>query len=119
MYIAEEWLNLEKDVLGQRPLISGSVDEVRAAYQETSESLAQLYPAIDSYEVVDRECLPGKLHYLLTWLNPCYIDKEVTDSGIAIRVYTPAKTEPGAKLPLGVLFVHPFQQLKLDFLHHG
>lgn len=56
MYIAEEWLTLEKDVLGRRPLISGSVDEVRAAYQETSEALAQLYPSIDSYPIVDREC---------------------------------------------------------------
>ncbi|KAJ5296298.1 Aldehyde dehydrogenase N-terminal [Penicillium atrosanguineum] len=87
MYISEEWLALEKEVLGRRPLISGSVDEVRAAYQETSEMLAQLYPAIDSYQVVDR--------------------KEVTDSGIAIRVYNPSKIESGAKLPVGVLSVHP------------
>jgi hypothetical protein len=59
MYIAEEWLTLEKDVLGHRPLISGSVDEVRAAYRETSEALAQLYPSIDSYQIADRKCYFG------------------------------------------------------------
>lgn len=55
MHIADEWLALEKEVLGQRPLITGSVDEVRAAYQETSEALAKLYPSLESYQVLDRE----------------------------------------------------------------
>lgn len=55
MHIADEWLALEKEVLGQRPLITGSVDEVRAAYQETSEALAKLYPSPESYQVLDRE----------------------------------------------------------------
>ncbi|KAA8647050.1 uncharacterized protein ATNIH1004_005733 [Aspergillus tanneri] len=86
MYIADEWLTLEKEVLGKRPLITGSVEQVRAAYQETSEMLAQLFPSPDSYNVVDH--------------------KEVTDSGIAIRVYTPEETEPGTSLPVGVLYVH-------------
>jgi versiconal hemiacetal acetate esterase len=56
MFIAEEWLALERDVLGKRPLITGTVDEVRDAYRETSEMLSALYPREDEYEVVDREC---------------------------------------------------------------
>lgn len=53
MNIAEEWLALERDVLGRRPLISGTVDEVRAAYAQTSESLGALYPPASAYNVVD------------------------------------------------------------------
>ncbi|KAL8728407.1 MAG: hypothetical protein Q9166_005453, partial [cf. Caloplaca sp. 2 TL-2023] len=51
--IAEEWLDFERDVLGQRPLISGSVGEVRAAYQTTSEMLKTQLPEIEDYNVVD------------------------------------------------------------------
>jgi hypothetical protein len=54
MFIAEEWLQLERDVLGQRPLISGPVDKVRAAYAETSTQLQALYPPLDAYRVRDR-----------------------------------------------------------------
>lgn len=55
MEIAEEWLQLERDVLGQRPLISGTVAEVRAAYAQTSEQLQALYPPVDAYNVRDRK----------------------------------------------------------------
>lgn len=55
MYIAEEWLQLEREVLGQRPLISGPVAQVRAAYAQTSEQLQALYPPLDAYRVRDRE----------------------------------------------------------------
>ncbi|KAF4311718.1 Alpha/beta hydrolase fold-3 [Botryosphaeria dothidea] len=86
MYIAEEWLQLEREVLGQRPLISGPVAQVRAAYAQTSEQLQALYPPLDAYRVRDH--------------------REITDSGIAIRVYTPTDAaDSGAALPVGV-FAH-------------
>ncbi|KAF2280133.1 alpha/beta-hydrolase [Westerdykella ornata] len=86
MYIADEWLALERDVLGQRPLISGTVAEVRAAYAQTSEQLAGLYPSPSDYPVKD--------------------EKLVTDTGIAIRLYTPTNTNNRSEnLPVGV-FAH-------------
>lgn len=53
MEIAEEWLALERDVLGQRPLISGTVEYVRAAYEATSQQLGALYPPPEAYDVKD------------------------------------------------------------------
>lgn len=53
MRIAHECLMLEKDVLGRRPIIIGSGDGVRAAYQETSHTLAKAYPSINLYQVID------------------------------------------------------------------
>ena len=62
MYIAEELLQLEREVLGQRPLISGSVAEVRAAYAHTSAQLQALYPPPAAYRVRDREPPPSRAH---------------------------------------------------------
>ena len=53
MEIAQEWLDFERDVLGQRPLISGSVEEVRAAYETTSQMLEAQLPKAQEYNVVD------------------------------------------------------------------
>lgn len=61
MHISDEWLALERDILGHRPLISGSVSEVRAAYQETSNGLAKLYPEASSYQVRDCRWLGNPL----------------------------------------------------------
>lgn len=55
MFISEEWLQLERHVLGRRPLISGTVAEVRAGYAQTSEQLQSLYPALDEYAVRERK----------------------------------------------------------------
>lgn len=67
VYIAEEWLALERDVLGKRPLISGSVEEVRAAYAETSTQLAALYPLPSAYDVSD-----GMLSPIVSWFIADY-----------------------------------------------
>lgn len=53
MEIAQEWLDFEKNVLGQRPLISGSVEEVRAAYETTSETLKAQLPDETEYNAFD------------------------------------------------------------------
>ena len=53
MQIAEEWLSFEKDVLGKRPLFTGTVEECRSAYQATSDNLAPQYPRPEEYEVDD------------------------------------------------------------------
>lgn len=54
MQIAEEWLSFEKEVLGTRPLFTGTVEECRSAYQATSDDLAPQYPKPGDYEVDDR-----------------------------------------------------------------
>lgn len=54
MHISEEWLTFEKDVLGQRPLFTGTVEECRNAYAETSAGLASQYPKPEEWEVNDR-----------------------------------------------------------------
>ena len=56
MEIAKEWLTFERDVLGKRPLITGTVEEVREAYRTTSDMLAAQYPAAEDYGVIDRTC---------------------------------------------------------------
>ena len=48
MHISEEWLTFEKEVLGKRPLFTGTVAECRSAYLETSDSLAPRYGKIVS-----------------------------------------------------------------------
>ena len=123
IYIAEEWLALERNVLGKRPLINGSVAEVRAAYAETSEHLASLYPLPSAYDVRDgtyilslKTCSSPFSPHVVEWhLLILFIsfgaiadmpdsssrdehsinavrrqkDREMTESGIAIRIYTP------------------------------
>ena len=54
MHISEEWLTFEKEVLKQRPLFTGTVEECRNAYQATSDSLAPQYPKPEEWEVNDR-----------------------------------------------------------------
>lgn len=54
MIISDEWLNFERDVLGTRPLFTGTVEECRAAYKATSDSLAPQYPKPEEYDLVDR-----------------------------------------------------------------
>ena len=53
MEVAQEWLDFERDVLGQRPLISGSVEDVRAMYESTSRMLQDQLPKAEEYDVVD------------------------------------------------------------------
>ena len=55
MKISEEWLTFEKEVLKQRPLFTGTVEECRNAYQATSDGLASQYPKPEEWEVDDRE----------------------------------------------------------------
>jgi hypothetical protein len=51
IYIAEEWLQLEREVLKKRPLTTGTVQEVRTAYDTISTILKPQYPPIESYQV--------------------------------------------------------------------
>lgn len=54
VHIDEEWLQFERDVLKTRPLISGTVEQIRAAYAATSDDLGKAYPPPSDYAV--REC---------------------------------------------------------------
>ncbi|KAI1335925.1 alpha/beta-hydrolase [Xylariaceae sp. FL0016] len=80
MYLADEWLAYEKE-LGFRPLISGSVEEIRAGYNTLSDSIAAKLPAHD----------PSLKVY----------DKEISNA-LSVRVYTPKEATADNKLPLGV-----------------
>lgn len=55
MIISDEWLNFERDVLGVRPLFAGNVEECRAAYKATSDSLATQYSKPGEYDLVTRK----------------------------------------------------------------
>ena len=55
MFISEEWLVFEKEVLKQRPLFTGTVEECRTAYQATSDNLALQYPKPSEYDVNERK----------------------------------------------------------------
>ena len=55
MIISEEWLTFEKEVLKQRPLFTGTVEECRTAYQSTSDNLALQYPKPSEYDVNERK----------------------------------------------------------------
>ena len=55
MFISEEWLIFEKEVLEQRPLFTGTVEECRTAYQATSDNLALQYPKPSEYDVNERK----------------------------------------------------------------
>ncbi|KAL8846946.1 MAG: hypothetical protein Q9221_007988 [Calogaya cf. arnoldii] len=85
MQISEEWLTFEKDVLKQRPLFTGTVEECRNAYQATSDSLAPQYPKPEEWEANDH------------W--------EETDGGTRLLVHTPRKAPANTKLPVAV-FAH-------------
>ncbi|KAL8977977.1 MAG: hypothetical protein Q9205_006331 [Flavoplaca limonia] len=57
MEISQEWLAFEKDVLGKRPLTTGTVEEVRQAYRTISETLEGQYAALgEEWGVRDRMC---------------------------------------------------------------
>ncbi|KAL8833525.1 MAG: hypothetical protein Q9176_007940 [Flavoplaca citrina] len=86
MEISQEWLAFEKDVLGKRPLTTGTVEEVRQAYRTISETLEGQYAALgEEWGVRDH--------------------KEVTSSGLAIRIYTPTGDPKRGEYPVGV-FAH-------------
>lgn len=51
--LADEWLRFENEVLGERPLTTGSVAEVRGAYDRISNILRSHYPQPKDYPVAE------------------------------------------------------------------
>lgn len=47
MFLSEEWLDYEKQ-LGFRPVINGTVEEIRAGYNALSDSIGAKLPAHDA-----------------------------------------------------------------------
>jgi len=54
MDISEHWFTFKNDVLRQRHLFTGTVEEGRIAYQATFDSLTPLCPKPEEWEVNDR-----------------------------------------------------------------
>jgi hypothetical protein len=52
-FIAQEWLDYERDVLGHRPVMTGTPEEIRKGYQAASEQLGSHYPPASDYNVQD------------------------------------------------------------------
>ncbi|GAW25040.1 putative alpha beta hydrolase fold protein [Rosellinia necatrix] len=80
MYLTEEWLAYERQ-LGGRPMITGTWQEIRAAYSGLCDVIAKKLPPQDPSLVVQ--------------------DIKVSDQ-LSVRTYTPRQAVPGEKLPLGV-----------------
>jgi hypothetical protein len=57
MYLSEEWLAYER-TLGFRPVITGTVEEIRAGYNSLSETIAKQLPPHDPAVITVRTSGP-------------------------------------------------------------
>ncbi|KAL2018284.1 hypothetical protein VTK56DRAFT_988 [Thermocarpiscus australiensis] len=82
MYLSEEWLSYERK-LGFRPVITGTVEEIRAGYNALSETIAKQLPLHDPALTVRDQTVSAEGHQ------------------VPVRIYTPSQAGE-RKLPVGV-----------------
>ena len=103
MYLTEEWLEYER-MLGFRPQITGTAEEIRSGYQAICASIGEKLPPHDptlkvgmllyGFSITSQIC-PRVAHVFK-------LEDRQISGNVSVRIYTPKEATSTRKLPLGI-----------------
>ncbi len=100
MQLSADWLALEEK-LGYRPLIKGTVEEIRDGYSALCQTLASTAPPADP-SVHSRQFLQLLPLMKATLITSARLGDEKISEDLLVRIYTPNETRNSQVLPIGV-----------------